>query len=711
MGIALSTPPARTRLSRLARLRSRLTFLGVLLGLGGGAVLGGCADDGTAGDVRDIDEEWGMEGPLEPVPAPGKEDSEYRKGLLVATNTTRTQVWTAKNAWDDTDTTAARAAGIAWGASSGLTWDQKYSAWLDSMEFVPAADGWSQTVKLTTPWGRSFDSPSLECAEMSIFLRITFAAWYQLPFVMESMDSSGKRVYFGHNGVRTANGRYASSPEFAIAYADKSTMAPADYLASWPKDNTLRGKRLAGGEDTQPAFNGAPFGTYLDEIHLNKRAGYFTVMALNYLGSMNLADTANTYNLVPEAVHAGDMLIERWQKSGIGHTLVVKEVLPIGEGNLDVVTISGSMPRRQGKRESGVASKSYFTSPYTGGEGVSSDGIEYSKLGGGVKRWRVTKNIGGYWTNTWMRGDEAHWINSTDYTRIAARPARFQQILGQVSPEQQKTELLAQIEDARRHLRNYPASCSARERREGAFSELYSLASRTWGTSQAEIDRMYRTDEDYVLAELDYTRSKTCCWNSSTTAMYDIVMAEANAEIAAAEAAGTCAAPTVFMNQANGYARWQARAQQMGQAAAWRQWSEDESCAQRDVAIDTIADVDQTPFCSLASGGSGGGGCTDRFEPNDARGTAKAVGAGTQSDLRICTADHDWFSSTTARTVRITFTHAEGDLDLAAYDSAGNRVALSQGTSNSEQVSVPAGGTVEVYGYSGATGGYTLTLE
>ncbi|HUQ04899.1 MAG TPA: hypothetical protein VM261_20495 [Kofleriaceae bacterium] len=692
---------------RLARFRHRLTLLGILLGLGGAAI--GCADDGT-GDTRDIDDEWGMEGPLEPVPAPGKEDSEYRKGLLVATNTTRTQVWSAKNAWDDIDTTAARTAGLAWSANSGLTWDQKYSAWLDSMEFVPAADGYSQTIKLTTPWGRSFDSPSLECAEMSIFLRITFSAWYELPFFMESMDSTGKRVYFGHNGVRTANGRYASSPEFGVAYADHSKKPAAEYMASWPKDNSLRTKKLAGGEDTQPVFNNAPFGTYLDEIHLNKRAAYFTVMALNYLGSMNLADTANTYNLVPEAVRAGDTLVERWQKNGIGHTLVVKEVLPIGEGNLDVVTISGSMPRRQGKRESGVASKGYFTSNYTGGVGMSSDGVDYAKLGGGLKRWRVAKNVGGYWTNTWMRGDEASWINSTDYARIGARPARFQSLLGQVSPQQQKTELLAQIEDSRRHLRNYPASCSARERREGAFAELYSLSQRAWGTSQAEIDRMYRKDEDYVLAELDYTRSKTCCWNSSTTAMYEIVMAEANAEIAAAEAAGTCAAPTVFMNQSNGYARWQARAQQMGQASAWKAWSEDEACAQRDVAADTVAAVDQTAFCALESGG-GGGGCTDRFEPNDSRGTAKAVAVGSQADLRICTGDRDWFSSSTARTVRIAFRHADGDLDLTAYDSAGNRVGQSAGTGDTEQVMVPAGGTVEVLGYNGATGGYTLTVQ
>lgn len=680
----------------------------LLLGLCASAALAACADEG-ADDQRDLDEEWGMEGPLEPVPAPGKEDSEYRRGLLVATNTTRTQVWTARNAWDDTTTTAARAAGLAWGADSGLTWDQKYAAWVDSLAFIPSADGYSQTVELTTPWGKRLPSPSLECAEMSMFLRITFAAWHELPWFMESATSTGTRVYFGHNGVRTASGRYAQSPEFGVAYADHSRLTPAQWMASWPVDANLRTRKLGGGTDTQPAFDGAPFGRYLDEIHLNKRVGYFTVMALSYLGSMNLADTANTYNLVPEAVRAGDMLVERWQRSGIGHTLVVKEVLPIGEGNLDVVTISGSMPRRQGKRESGVASKSYFTSAYAGGPGVNADGHEYAKLGGGVKRWRVTKNVGGYWTNTWMRGDEAVWINSTDYARIAARPARFQQLLGQVSPEQQRTELLAQIEDARRHLRNYPASCAARQRRENAFAELYALSSRTWGTTQAALDRLHRKDEDYVLAELTYGKSKTCCWNSTTSAMYEIIMAEAAAERAAAAAAGTCAPPTVFMSHADGYARWAARAQTMGQAAAWRAWSEDESCPQRAVAQDEVAPVEVTPYCERTSGG--GGACTDAYEANDSRAAARAIAAGTHADLRICAADRDWFSTSTARTVRITFSHAAGDLDLAAYDASGARVATSQGTGDSEQVTVPAGGTFEVYGYNGATGGYTLTVQ
>jgi hypothetical protein len=663
----------------------------------------GCSET----EAIDIDDEWGMEGPLEPTPPPGKEDSELRKGLLVNTDTSRTQVWTARNKWEETDTAAAKAAGVAWGANSGLTWDAKFGKWIESLAWIPSVDGYSTTVQLTTPWGKTLPSPSLECAEMSLFLRITFSAWYELPLFFESQDGNGQRVYFGHNGVRTAAGRYASSPEFAIKYKDLSKTP--GWETTWPKDATLRAKHVAGGDDAQPAINATAFGAYLDEIHLNKRAGYFTIMALDYLGSMNLADSANTFNIVPDAVHPGDMLLERWQRSGIGHTLVVKEVHALTGGSKDVTLISGSMPRRQGVRESGVSSKSYFTSDYTGGVGTNSDGDQYAKLGGGAKRWRVAKNVNGYWTNTWMAGDEASWINSTNYTAIGARPARFQQILGQVSPQQQKTELLQQIADARFHLSQYPASCSARERREHAFADLYAVSQHSFGQTRAQVDAQYRELEDYVLAELDYTKSKTCCWDSSTSAMYDIVMKQAQAEIDAAEANGTCTSPTVFASRPDGYTKWASYAAMLGRGSDWRAWSEDEACPQKNVAADTIATVEETAYCELDAGG-GTPACTDAQEPNDSRGTAKPA-TGTIANLQVCAADEDWFKVTAGGTVKIEFVHANGDLDMEAYDANGTKVGSSQSTSNIEQVSVPAGGSVRVYGYSGARNAYKLTVQ
>jgi hypothetical protein len=670
-------------------------------------VLGACATDDGA---MSLDEEWGMDGPILPTPPPGKEDSELRRGLLVATDTTRTQVWTARNKWEDTTTTAARAAGLAWAADSGLTWDQKYGAWVASLEWIPSVDNYSTTVKLTTPWGKTLPSPSLECAELSLFLRITFAAWFELPLFFETMESGGARVFFGHNGVRTATGRYASSPEFAVRYQDltKSTTWPT----TWPKDTALRAKRVAGGEDTQPMIGpGATLGTYLDEIHLNKRAGYFTIMALDYLGSMNIADASNAYNIVPEAVRPGDTLIERWQRSGIGHTLVVKEIANLPGGSRDVTTISGSMPRRQGVRQSGQSSKGYFTSDFTGGAGANSDGDDYAKLGGGLKRWRVAKNVNGYWTNTWMAADEGSWINSTDYARIGARPARFEQLLGQVAPAQQRAELLVQIADARHHLSQFPASCSARERREQAFRALYEVSGRAFGQAREDVDAEYRELEDYVFAELDYAKSKTCCWNSSTAGMYDIVMDKARADAAAAEAAGRCEAPAVFAARSDGYALWASHAAQLGRGLEWRAWSEDEPCAQRAVAQDApMLRTSNGPsaFCAIDLGG-GSGSCSDAREPNNTQATASPA-SGAIEGVRVCASDDDWYAIAGGGTVRIEFTSSAGDLDLQAYDAAGVKLFTSQGVGDSEEVTVPAGGAVRVYGYSGAKNGYRLTV-
>src|SRR5688500_7795650 len=137
---------------RVSRIRSAALVVSMLVSMAG---LGACSDDepGVPGD-----DEWGMEGPLEPVPPPGKDDSQHRRGLLVNTDTTRTQVWTARNRWEDTTTAAARKAGLAWGADSGLTWDAKYGRWLESLRWIESTAGWYQTVELTTPWGKALTS-------------------------------------------------------------------------------------------------------------------------------------------------------------------------------------------------------------------------------------------------------------------------------------------------------------------------------------------------------------------------------------------------------------------------------------------------------------------------------------------------------------------------------------------------------------------------
>jgi hypothetical protein len=64
-------------------------------------------------------------------------------------------------------------------------------------------------------------------------------------------------------------------------------------------------------------------------------------------------------------------------------------------------------------------------------------------------------------------------------------------------------------------------------------------------------------------------------------------------------AAHTCAAPVVFKSQQDGYQRWAAHAAALGRSADWRAWSEDETCPQRDAAVDAEAAVAITPYCSL----------------------------------------------------------------------------------------------------------------
>jgi hypothetical protein len=199
------------------------------------------------------------------------------------------------------------------------------------------------------------------------------------------------------------------------------------------------------------------------------------VLILKYFGSVNLADPSNTYDMHPEALRTGDFLIERWQKTGIGHTLVAKHVARRDDGKLVVELISGTMPPRQALWEDQIASKRYFGEPEFGGPGTNYDGDDYARLGGGLKRWRMAKVRSGAWINGVMTSDGDLVIPFDDYDAISARPAAYADLIADVSPEELRDGLLDIINGARTYLQDKPASCSARTKREEAFRDLYAV--------------------------------------------------------------------------------------------------------------------------------------------------------------------------------------------------------------------------------------------
>lgn len=520
-------------------------------------------------------------------------------GPAVGAGAADTEVWKVTAQWADTDTPAARKAGMAWPENSGLSWDDKYSLWIDAMKATEATNGYT-TYEFITPYGKTLPAPAVECAETAILLRATFASWYGLPFFLQGSDEHGKRVYLGHFGFRTPEARYGNTPLFKTKYRDYSDKAGTWKTSGWPQDTALRARHLGGSQDDdQPALGeGASAGTWFDEAFLNKRVGHFMIFALSYFGSVNLADSVNTFNLKPEAMQPGDFLIERWQRQGIGHTLVLKRVSSVPPDALAAELISGSMPRRQAKWENPAMSRHYFLVPYTGGiEESDEPGVPYAALGGGLKRWRTPVVAEGRWTNIVPVADRADFVDASDFAAVGARHETLERLLRDVPPDEKRQVLLTQIDDARAHLRSHPSSCSARERREEAFESLYDLESESFGRTRAAVDAEQRKLEDDVFGMLDYEKSKTCCWNSATSAMAEIILAYAEKEQSDATAAGMCVAPTVFRWEETGYKRWSDFAASLGRGAEWPAWSEDEPCAQRDVTADTVAESGATPFC------------------------------------------------------------------------------------------------------------------
>lgn len=577
-------------------------------GLAVAAVLGVACGGESTGEPEP-DEDYAE---LAAGPRLSKGDNIGIAGLPVNGSYGQTRAWAVENQWEDTDTPNAREAGIAWPADSGLTWDEKYSKWVESLG---VADGMSgSTFEVVNPWGKSVQAAKLDCADVALTMRASFAAWYNLPFYVTSFDGNTP-VYFGHFGIRTASGRWNNMPRFAVSYDDFSDLG-ADALDDWPSDEGLRKLGVQSGDDQPFLGEGARTGAWLDEIHLNKRAARFIRLMLIFNGSGNLADGRNTFNLVPEAIREGDVNLHRWQKHGIGHTMLTMEVDEVEGGQIDVRLAEGSLPPIQPNLLDATGSALRLTNAESGG---ADDFNDYAPNNGGLKRFRVAKNIGGKWTNTWMAEDEASWVDSDDLDSMRARPDTFAGLLGEVDPEDKIASLLAIVEQKRAHLQNFPASCAARIAREEAFDHIYQTAAVDLNMSKAEVDAMWRHRDDFIFAELEYTKSKTCCWNSTNNAMYQTIV-DFNAK--REEEAGACLPPVVFKATDGGYDQFREH-----NALGWVDWSEDEHCPQRNVTDDTEAEQASVGYCEWQAATGGDDGGDDGDDGDDGTGDEPEAGS------------------------------------------------------------------------------------
>jgi len=635
-----------------------------------------------------------------------------------STNGARTEVWAVTRAWEDTDSEA----GMAWGAGSGLSWEDKYAAWIQSMERTTTHSGNRETFTITTPYGKSLPVGYLECAELAMTMRVLFASWYGLPFYMQAKDR-GTDIYMGHFGFRTKTGRYRTTPEYRVKYSDYSGRAnQADLLDNWPSDTQLRGRKLYGNNDDINLFMGdsAHAGMYFDELLLNKRVGHMLIMFLPMFGSINIADDANAYHATAPSLRPGDVLLKRWQKRGIGHVMLTKSVVERADGKLTAELASGSMPRRQAVWESPAASKMLYTNKQTGGEGDNWDGDAFVSLGGGLKRWNAPFIDNGTWRQRVPPSDRDNFIPTADLSRRSERPALFQDLLVTPSPEMLRDELLAIIEDRRAHLRDHPSSCSARIAREAAWVDLYELMEDKFNMSRAETDAEYRIVDDYVFAELIYNQSKTCCWNGTDRQMYDAIMAFTDQQSQDAQA---CVAPLVFKaRDGGGYDAFSDYATANG--FNWNPWSEDESCPAADTDEDVETPTTWTDFCEVF--GDGGEEPTpdpsnpDPYEANNSRSSAFVLDAeGTYEGASITDGDVDWFRiaapTDAVVRVRVRFNDDDGDLDVKMNRDDEQVDSSTSWSSDIETVDATNDGIsnlyVKVFGYDGATNDYSIEVE
>ena len=534
----------------------------------------------------------------------GEAVTESAGGPSVVTFASNTAaVWDATNNWADKDTAEAKKAGMSWGANSGLTWEEKYTAWYKSFGIIAAEKGgWggdSKTWEFPSPQGVKIKAGVFECADTAMVMRVLFASWYKLPFYLSGW-SNGQALYAGHFGFVTKDGRPAAGfPTFRTLYKDFTSTWQAGQ--AWPKDSVLRTRHIGTDDGVpwikDPADAGA--GAWYDDALLNKRVGYFLRILDGYFGSVNLADGQNMFHLKARAAKPGDILVERFQKQGIGHTLPVYLVENPSPTSMRIGVASGSMPRRQAIIDSPEDSMHWFTNQAMGGPGNGFDGTPYAQLGGGLRRYRTPVAVSGRWQNIVPVAARTDWVRDEDLAGISGRIAEFEQLLKPASPEEQRAGAIRLIEAARTRLRATPATCSGRTAREDGFKALYKVMEESFNKDKTAVDTEFRKLEDYAFAELEYPKSKTCCWNSTNAAMADIVLDFSKKEQARADVQKICKV-TPFKNGAGGkpnYDLFKAHAATLGRAGDWKEWTEDERCEQRAVAEDSLTESAKANQC------------------------------------------------------------------------------------------------------------------
>ena len=519
-----------------------------------------------------------------------------------AVKTTDAEAWKATNTWAG----KTAEAGEGWDANSGLTWEEKFQKWMSKF---PIVDGRStKTVRIKNPQGKELDAAVLECADQGIFFRYVFSAFYKLPFYMTGWVN-GKTVYMGHFGVVDKNGDPVSGfPSYSTRYKDNEGSWRAGQ--PWPKDTALRA-RDAGYPDshegiwvdgqTLPAD--AHFGTYLDELFLNKRAGHLLAIMVAYYGSGNIADGANSFQLAGKALKGGDMLLERWQKEGIGHTMPIIRVEPNDDGTtMKAWGVQGYMPARQAELLLPERFHAQFKNDYCGGEGQTYDTppVEYVTLGGGLRRWRTPINKDGRWSNDVPVADRADYIEDTNLDALRERFKNWDNVLRTGTPEEAYSIAQDNLKAARDKLKMKPASCSSRSLRESSWNQLIEAGQKI-GKTESDIRSDNKDLSDFVFAELIYNQSKTCCWLKPAEEQYGVIMDYAQKEQDDAAAANTCKAPTVFRQTDGNYDIWKNFAQTQGKT--WLDWTQDEDpCpAAASTGTDPLTDPGKRDYCAASS--------------------------------------------------------------------------------------------------------------